>query len=239
LPARGGRFTGGPADHRTSEGVPREGSGTGGSRTHTHRGLSSAAVPVSAPCLDPQRRRAPGGNRTHASAIPRRQAPVTTRGRRHTDRAPSGSRTHTSALARRQAAVTSWARHEHQQSVRRGSHPRCRRGRAACCCYTTDASHSGSGGARTHMIPFKRRVPCRRRPHFLQRSRGDSNPRFPLGQRGGHSAGPRDRVLALRPGTPCGGRTRLCGLKDRRPHRRSNGALRTPPRRKRAGRGSG
>lgn len=49
-------------------------SGTGGSRTHTLRGLSSAALPVGVPCLST---RAPSGSRTHTSAMARRQAAAT------------------------------------------------------------------------------------------------------------------------------------------------------------------
>ncbi len=81
---RGGCFTGSLAAHRASEGVARfHGSSTGGIRTHIHRGLSSAAMPVCAPC---HFARAPGGSRTHPSAIPRRQAATTSQGHSYTPR---------------------------------------------------------------------------------------------------------------------------------------------------------
>ena len=119
-------------------------------------------MPVCVPCR--HNPRAPGGSRTHATAIPRRQAPATTRGHHHPERPVGVEPTHPPWQGDRQPLHH--GRGRSHQSIRRGSHPRRHFGRVACCCYTTDASPtSGSGGSRTHVIPLKRRVPRRRRTH--------------------------------------------------------------------------
>jgi hypothetical protein len=168
---------------------------TGGIRTHITQGLSLLAIPVRAPCprIHPSSfRRAPGGNRTHASAIPRRQAPVTTRGRfaehRHPrvkdPRAPGGGRTRAADLARRHAAIHTTG--AVAQSIRRGSNPRRRRGRAACFRYTTDALQPvGPGGLEPP--PAGLRVPDAAASTLIPCS---INPQTPTG-RGMHSPGRR------------------------------------------------
>lgn len=105
--------------------------------------------------------RASGGSRTHASAIPRRLAAVTTQ-RRHQQSAQWESNPH---IRHGKATGSRYIMGANtNQSIRRGSHPRRHRGRVACCCYTTDAlTISGSGGNRTHVCPLKRRSPRQRR----------------------------------------------------------------------------
>lgn len=121
-------------------------------------------------------------------------------------RAPGGSRTHTSAIPRRQAATTSQGRSTSttsQQSAQWESNPHVRLGKAIGYRYIM-------GAAFTKEIDPEH-------PAGVA-------PAYPLWKSG---------VLLLHHGrpspssTPHGSRTRLDGLRDHRPHPKSNGAYGT------------
>jgi hypothetical protein len=179
-------------------------------------------------------------------------------------------------MARRQAAATSWARFVNQTEHPAGIAPATppweggmlllHHGRT-CRSGTARQPDSGSGGSRTHVVPLKRRVPRRRRPHFRSAPPMGFEPTtFPVTGERPLRAGPRGRISCrggsrthddrLIRAVPCrlatpqallaelsktavpraGVEPDLGGLKDRRPHRKSNGAYRTHKRKPAGGR---
>ena len=127
-------------------------SSTGGIRTHTHQGLSLVAT--TSWRTVPHKSRALGGNRTHTSVIPRRQAATTSQGPytfsipQSTLRDPQSEERPVGVEPTRppwqgdrlplhhgRVRIST----DHRQYIRRELHPRDHFGRVACCCYTTDA----------------------------------------------------------------------------------------------------
>ncbi len=168
---------------------------------------------------------APGGNRTHASAIPRRQAPATTRGQRFLQSAQWESNPHIrhgKATGSRYIMGASII----IQCIRWDLHPRHHFGRVVCsllhhgCIHTVEAAG---------IEPTS----CRLRGGCLANfghtsSSGPEGIRTPDLLRDKETATPlaRGTVVAVHQRAPRAGvEPDLCGLKNRRPHPKSNEAL--------------
>lgn len=186
----GGRFTGGLAVHRASGGATGWGrSSTGGIRTHTHQGLSLAALPVGVPCHITNAEFGARNSESRPSipclayCLQFRIPSSTIRNRKSAQRESNPHVRHGKAIGYRYIMGALISHSSSTRASRRESHPRRHRGKAGCYwLHHRRTFTSGSGGNRTHVHLLKRQAPSQRRTHFRltrphgQRSTRGSNP---------------------------------------------------------------
>jgi hypothetical protein len=145
---------------------PTQSSSTGGSRTHSHRGLSSAALPVCTPC----RRQRPVRDSNPSHLLDKQAVtPASSQGVRQSARRESNPRDR-----RGRAVGYRYITGTFVQSTWRESNPRLRLGMPTCyaALLQVRSRPSRGGRIRTHTGPVWRRPCCRYTTPLFSEARG-------------------------------------------------------------------